>query len=81
MGLGDQGAEAGRQALTSSQVPQWNQIEIPGGFKAPTDIANILGDNSVNPILLLGAVAAIAVPALLFQVRLPRGSSLRSWQY
>lgn len=71
-----QGAEAGRQALSASQVPQWSQVQIPGGLKAPTDIANILGDSNVNPILLLGAVAAVAVPALLFQALNP-GSTVK----
>lgn len=71
-----QGVEAGRQALSASQVPQWSQIQVPGGLKAPVDVANILGNSSVNPILLLGAVAAIAVPTLLFQALNP-GSKVK----
>lgn len=55
------------EQVPSSQVPQWSQVRVPEGVKAPDDIANLFGGN-VNPLLLLGAVAAIAVPALLFQV-------------
>lgn len=65
---GWQGVETGRQALSASQVPQWSQVQIPKGLQAP-DVGNVLGSSGVNPLLLLGAVAAVAVPALLFQVR------------
>lgn len=67
---GEAVGEAGRQALSASQVPQWSNVRVPGGLQAPNDVANLFDTSggSVNPLLLLGAVAAVAVPALLFQV-------------
>ena len=66
---GEAAGQAGRQALSSSQVPQWSNVQVPSGLKAPTEVANLFsGSDGVNPLLLLGAVASIAIPVLLFQV-------------
>lgn len=54
--------------VPAGKVPQWSQVRVPEGLKAPDDVANLFGAD-VNPLLLLGAVAAIAIPALLFQVQ------------
>ncbi len=79
--MGDAAAETGRQALSASQVPQWSSVQVPDGLKiAPDDVVNFLGESGVNPLLLLGGVAAIAVPALLFQVRSPSGCALFTLQ-
>ena len=59
--------------VPADKVPQWSQVRVPEGIQAPGGVANLFGGN-VNPLLLLGAVAAIAVPALLFQVRRRPGS-------
>lgn len=62
--------------VPADKVPQWSQVRVPEGIQAPNDLANLFGGN-VNPLLLLGAVAAIAVPALLFQVQ--HKTRLQGW--
>lgn len=68
VGCAAQSAESGRQALSASQVPQWSQVQVPEGLPQAPELGNVLGTSGVNPLLLLGAVAAIAVPAVLYQV-------------
>lgn len=71
--------QVGRTALSASQVPQWSQVQIPN-VSAPTELVNAIGGSGdVNPLLLLGAVAAIAVPTLLYQGLNP-GSKVKSSQ-